>query len=136
MTKLLAVVALALAGAVAGCGGSDDDARDGRADSPSLGHPAPGGGLTIAEAIDSDADPPLLVRGYVVDDGKEARFCSALAESHPPQCGGPSLRLEGAGDADLGELERANGVEWTEHEVALLGEIDGDLFRVSATAKA
>ena len=131
-----AFVAGALAVAfVAGCGGAGDAPEQGT-DAPALGHPAPGGGLTIAEAIESKADPPLLVRGYVLDDGKEPRFCSALAESYPPQCGEPSLRLEGSYEVDAGDVDQAGGVKWTEREVALLGEVDGDLFRVSATAQA
>ena len=129
------VACLAVVASLAGCGGSEKREREPAAGGPSLGHPAPGGGLTIGEALETDADPPLLVRGYVVGRGARLRFCSALLESHPPQCGGPSLALEGVEHADIGELRRAEGVEWTEREVALLGEVDGDRFRVSATAK-
>ena len=132
MRRVSACLAMVFA---AGCGGSSEP-REPAGPGPSLGHPAPGGGLTVAEALRSDADPPLLVRGYVVANGNELRLCSALAESHPPQCGGPSLALEGLDVDELGALERAGSVRWTDREVALLGEVEDGLFRVSATAKA
>ena len=109
------------------CGGADSP--------PSAGAPAPGGALTVQEALETDAQGPLLVRGYVVSRGADVRLCSALAESYPPQCGGPSLRVLGSEHVDLGELERARGTAWTEKEVALLGDVDGGVFRVSATSR-
>ena len=132
MRALLACVVLVV---LAGCGGSLETDEPAAGTTPSLGHPAPGGGLTIDEALETDAEPPLLVRGYVVGRGDELRVCSLLRESHPPQCGGPTLALEGFSESDIGDLRRAEGVVWTEKEVALLGEVDGDRFRVSATAK-
>ena len=73
-----------------------------------------------------------MVKGFVVQTGDEIRLCSALAESFPPQCGGPSLAIEGAVDADFA----AEGdVRWTENEVSLLGDVEGDVLRVSATSK-
>ena len=112
---------------LAGCGGVDEPAG------PSMGAPAPGGGLSVQEAIDSTLDGPLLVKGFVVQTGDGTRLCSALAESFPPQCGGPSLRVEGV----VGELTVAEegDVRWTETEVSLLGDVDGDVLRVSETSQ-
>ena len=42
--------------------------------------------LTVAEALATDADGPLRVRGALVFDGRVARLCDSLAESYPPQC--------------------------------------------------
>ena len=133
MRALVAFTALLI---FAGCGGSSEPGEPAAGTAPSLGHPAPGGGLTIDEALETDAEPPLLVRGYVVGRGGDVRFCALLRESHPPQCGGASLALEGLEQADVGELRRAEGVMWTENEVALLGELHDGRFRVSSTATA
>jgi hypothetical protein len=86
----------------------------------------------VQEAIDSDLDGPLMVKGFVVQTGDEVRLCSALAESFPPQCGGPSLAVEGPVDADFAE---EGDVRWTEREVSLLGDVEGDVLRVSETSK-
>lgn len=108
--------------ALAGCGGGADG--DG---SPAAGAPIPGGGLTVSEAISSDLEGPLQVRGYVVD----GRLCEALLESHPPQCGQPSLGIEG--DVD-GDFEEAEGVRWTADQVSVLGEVESGVIRISETS--
>ena len=111
---VLVVLVLALAA----CGGEEESR-------PAAGTPAPGGGLTVQEALDSDVDGPLLVRGYLLRRGGETRLCTALAESDPPQCGEPSLRVEGeAPTRPVGE------------EVSLLGDVRGDVLRVSETSIA
>ena len=114
--------------AVAGCGGGGDD------EDPPAATPVPAnGGLTVEEALRSDLDEPLLVRGYYVARAHEpARLCSALAESFPPQCGEPSLRIETdeLDEDELAGLRRApdGSVAWTEREVQLIGLVrDGAL---------
>ena len=104
--------------ALAACGG-DEQRR------PAAGTPAPGGGLTVQEALDSDAEGPLLVRGYLVRRRDETRLCTALAESDPPQCGEPSLRVEG-------EIRKRPAGE----EVSLLGDVRNGVLRVSETSIA
>lgn len=94
------------------------------------------GGLTVSEALGTDAIGVLAVQGFVVAEAGSVRLCELLAESLPPQCGGASLVLAGveAGgldalpdDEDLG-LESAQGVTWTDHAVTFFGEIvDGEL---------
>ncbi len=122
-----AVTALALL--AAGCG--DGDA--GRP--PAAGTPASGGGLTVEEARATDSEGPLLVRGFYVARAGGARLCSALAESHPPQCGEPSLRLEPPTPPGATKLESAGGVSWTTREISLLGDVEGGVLRISETSR-
>jgi hypothetical protein len=116
---LLSVVALA------GCGGGGETQTATRG--PSAGVPIPGGGLTVSEAIASGFEGPLQVKGYVIGD----RLCEAILESHPPQCGEPSLRIEGAVDADF---EEENGMRWTDEQVSVLGEVEDGVIRISQTS--
>ena len=119
MKALLAVLAVA----VAGCGSGEDAATTGAP--PAAGAPIPGGGLSVQEAIDSDLDGPLMVRGYVIERDGELRLCEAILESHPPQCGEPSLRIEPDGvDVSPSEERRS-----------LLGEVDGGAIRLTPNAR-
>lgn len=113
---LLSVVALA------GCGGDTDDPQAGSTDAPSAGAPIPGGGLSIEEAMESELEGPLMVRGYLIERDGDLRLCEAILESSPPQCGEPSLQVEGTAPAA------------SEERVSLLGEIEGDTITVSETA--
>lgn len=124
---LLSLVLLALAA----CGGNDGG-RAPEPEPPAVGTPTPDGGLSVQEAIDSELDGLLMVKGFVVQTGDEVRLCSVLAESFPPQCGSPSLAVEGRVDADFAE---EGDVRWTETEVSLLGDVEGDVLRVSETSK-
>lgn len=113
----LALVLCALA--LAGCGA---DEREQPQPAPSAGAPIPGGGLSIGEAIDSDLDGPLMVRGYLIERDGDLRFCEAILESYPPQCGEPSLRVEGPAPRP------------SEERVSLLGEVEDGAITVSETA--
>lgn len=116
-----AALVLALA---AGCGGDDGDAgAPATTPSPPSAQPVPGGGLTVAEAKGSDVEGPLAVAGNLVERDGAVRLCSAVLESSPPQCGEPSLRLEGF-DRAFTPGERAT----------LVGEVRGDAFVVSSTS--
>lgn len=89
----------------------------------------PDGGLSVAEIPSAPAGELLAVRAYVVTapDGS-ARLCDALAESHPPQCGGASIALTGLPDGFLTGLRAAEGVGWTDAPVQLLGRVRDDVF--------
>ena len=129
----MALVLIAFALAASGCGAEEGDTPP--ASPPAAAQPIPGGGLTIEEALETDAEPPLAVRGSLVATAEETRLCSALAESYPPQCAGPSLRVEGLDLAEVEGLLAANGVRWTDGEVSLLGAVDDGVLTVSRTAK-
>ena len=63
----------------------------------------------------------------VIDDGDGPEMClGAVAESYPPQCGGPALS-----DFDWGDVgsEEAAGVRWGSY--ALTGTFDGSTFTVT-----
>lgn len=113
----LLVVVLVLS--LAACGGEETSEP-----APSPPASAMGPGLTVAEAIDSDLEGPLLVRGVLVERDGKLRLCSAILESQPPQCGEPSLAIEGDAGGDVGD------------QVKLLGEVEGGEIRLSGTATA
>ena len=115
------VAALALVGA--GCG-SDGDGASGDG-APAAGAAIPGGGLTIEEALETTAEGPLVVAGYLIEQDGELRLCSAILESYPPQCGEPSLEVRGEVDRDqIGE------------RVSMVGDLDGHVLTASETAQA
>lgn len=64
----------------------------------------------------------LTATGTVIDDGEGAKFCYAVMESYPPQCGGP-LPLDGWDWEGLA-AEEASGVRWGDFTV--FGEYDGE----------
>jgi len=107
--------------ALAACGSAEDEQAD-PASAPSAGAAIPDGGLSVQEALDSDLEGPLLVRGYLIERAGELRLCDAILESSPPQCGEPSLRVEGPAPAA------------SERRVSLLGDIESDTITVSETA--
>lgn len=109
--------------ALAGCGGDDSSSMGSPTTSPSSGAALPGGGLSVAEAIATDAEPPLAVNGWVVRTGDGPRICSSYVPNADESCGQPSLALEG--DVTQGTGER----------VSLLGSVDGDTFVVSSTVQ-
>lgn len=114
---LLSVLALAACG-----GGGDGDTRADSTAAPSAGAPIPGGGLSVQEALDSELDGPLMVRGYLIERDGELRLCEAILESSPPQCGEPSLRVEGSAPPP------------SEERVSLLGEVDDGTITISETS--
>lgn len=107
--------------ALAGCGG--DSSTVPTAPSPSSGAVLPGGGLSVAEAISTDADPPLAVGGWVVGSGDDARLCSGYDAGASEPCVEPSLALEGATSVVTGT------------QVSLLGAVKGGTFVVSSTVQ-
>jgi hypothetical protein len=144
----LSVIVLALALGGGACGG-DDRRSEGAADTgvsadtgaaPSAGAPIPGGGLSIAEAIDSTLEGPLMVKGHIVaPEGEPIRLCSALLESYPPQCGEPSLVVEGLDLATVDGLTSTDNsavaqVSWSDAVVSLLGTVEEGVMTVSETS--
>lgn len=115
MRLVLVLLVLALGG----CGG-DETSEPAEPSSPPAS--AIGPGLSVAEATESDVEGPLLVRGVLVERDGKLRLCSAILESQPPQCGEPSLAIEGDVDGEAGD------------QVKLLGEVADGEIHLSATS--
>jgi hypothetical protein len=94
-------------------------------DDPSL---EPGSLVAIGDVLGTDVDVEVRVRGPVFRMAGTTRICSAILESFPPQCGEPSLVVEGW-DIDADERARTEGgVTWVE-SVELTGTMsDGVLY--------
>ncbi len=118
-----ALVAVAAALALAGCGGSGDEAEP-AGGAPAAGAAIPGGGLAIAEAIASTADGPLLVKGFLVEVDNELRLCTTAGADG---CGEPSLLVSGKG-----EIVNTS----TTAQTSLLGEVADGVLTVDPTAIA
>ena len=122
LRALGAGVVLVVSFALAACGGDEPSSGD-VPTSPSSGAVLPGGGLSVAEAVATDAEPPLAVSGWLVRAEAGARICSSYAADADQPCGEPSLALEGDVEGETGE------------EVSLLGSVDGGTFVVSPTVQ-
>lgn len=126
---IVTAAAVTLAVTLSACEGAEQRAG------VTAGAPAPGGGLSVAEAIDTDAEPPLLVQG-LLRRGEQGilRLCEVALESYPPQCGGASLVVEGVALEDVrGDMQEDSGVAWID-QASLLGEVQGNRFVVSQTS--
>jgi len=82
-----------------------------------------GGGLTVTEALETDAEGVVAVQGFLVINGEQAQLCEALAESFPPQCGGASVLLDSIDQFDPDELVTEGDVAWTDLPVTIVGEV-------------
>jgi hypothetical protein len=108
--------------ALTGCGASSG--------APQSDHCDEGRLYSVAEAVEKRPASVVRVEGYIVSRAGETRLCSALLESHPPQCGNPSLPLPGPPPHGDG-VESAQDVTWTEEEHHILGSLRKDtLIRV------
>jgi hypothetical protein len=123
------LAALLTAAALAGCGGEGDSGSD-----TGGGDAGRGPGLSIEEAIASELDELLLVNGNLLAIGDEVRLCSALAESFPPQCSGPSLCVEGLDLEEVEGLITEGDVSWIDRPIQLLGQVEDETITVSENA--
>ena len=121
LVTLLAATALLLAA----CDSSEDEPT-----SPPSN--ATGPGISIADALTSDSDQPLLVNGAIVATAQDTRLCDVLMESYPPQCGGPYLIVEGLDLATVDNLQEASGVSWTDFPFQLLGTVENGVITVNS----
>lgn len=106
----------------------DDEPRDVATPGASSGLVIPGGGLTVGEALATEASGVLAVSAFVFVDDAGARLCSHFSESLPPLCGGETIGLNGLDRIDTSLLEEAGGVQWTDEVVTLFGEIVDGVF--------
>lgn len=91
------------------------------------------GGLSVSEALASDATGVIAVQGFLFDDGSGPVLCDALAESFPPQCPGDSLPVSGHEEAIGVPVVTEQGVTWTDQTVVLFGEVVDGTLVVDAT---
>ena len=132
-TTFALLAALLAAVALAGCGGgdSDDGAVDGDGGMTTTSSGTAGPGISIEEALESDSTEPLLVNGNLLVLDGQARLCSALAESFPPQCGGASLLVTGLDVAQVDGLMVEQDVMWTDRPIQLAGTVADGILTVS-----
>jgi hypothetical protein len=138
MKPFALVPALLIAALLAGCGGDGDSgADDSSTSAPSqVSGLGAGPGISIEEALASDSEQQILVNGNLLASGDDVRLCYALAESFPPQCGGPSLRVEGLKLEEVDGLVTEGGVSWTDRPIQLLGTVADGVLTVSQNAAA
>lgn len=129
------VVTMVLLVMLAACG-SSAGAGPGGGDGDGAAAAAKPGGLTVEEALATDARGPLLVTGsYVHATGQPPRLCSALLESYPPQCGEPSLVVEGLDESGIEGLEREGGTTWASR-VTVTGPREGKTITIDPTVQS
>ena len=86
------------------------------------------GGLSVADALATDASGVIAVKGLLLIDDQGARLCELFAESAPPLCGGALILVTNYEEVLSVPLTSAQGVSWTDQLVSFLGEIvDGTL---------
>jgi len=140
----LALLVLVLMAAA--CGTSPDDAaapqvsdglplapegmEDTSGDQPLYVEGEPREGLTLDQALATDATGILEVRAFVFVDEAGPRLCSVMAASLPPLCGGDTIALANLDAVDASWLEQADGIQWTNEYVTLFGEIIDGQFVV------
>lgn len=117
----------------AACDDDDGDDADATVTPPSS---ATGPGISVADALTSTLDGPLLVNGFLVVRGDEARLCEALAESFPPQCGGDSLVVEGLDVSSLPDLMTEQDTTWSDQQIQLLGVVEDGVLTVDSSSSA
>lgn len=149
LLALPAVLALALG--ASGCGDTDEPGADPAGEQPAAADELPGsdaedegsggaaGGSTmrvysVPEAKAADIEGSIHVVGLLIDEGSGWRLCDLVMESHPPQCGGEALEVEGLDAAEL-PLEESGEVRW-QTEATVVGEIDGDTLTVTGSPAA
>lgn len=110
--------------ALAGCGGETTG--------PEQPSPPAHGGTGEPSIVEEArrAGGRQAVRGTLLARDGEARLCSAILESFPPQCGEPSLLVHGLDFDAVEGTTSADGVTWSEGEVTIVGVVDGDVLRV------
>lgn len=94
------------------------------------------GGISVGEALAYDGSELVAVGGFVVSVDGEARLCSLLAESFPPQCGGESLVIANPEALVDLPLVEEGVVQWSDATVVLVGSIDDGVLTISSTSTA
>lgn len=105
------VALIVLAAFAGGCGANDPSSRP----------------WEVYDLVTADVTGEIQVVGALFDNGDGLVICDALAESFPPQCPGPSIRISNPDDV-VAEYTTSGSVRWTDTTVTLDGEmVDGEL---------
>ncbi|MFT7600419.1 MAG: hypothetical protein ACI8TP_003361 [Acidimicrobiales bacterium] len=120
----------------AGSGRSEPETSDGGSEVDSSSGMTVDGGLTVSEALGTDATGVLAVKGHLYDEGAGSALRESLTGGGERYiCGGPLLPVEGL---DLGPIGDAviihDGLTYTEDEITVLGELVDGILVVDATA--
>ncbi|MDH3754323.1 MAG: hypothetical protein OEU32_10675 [Acidimicrobiia bacterium] len=85
--------------------------------------PQPGDGIGVAELLERSIAGPVTVEGFLIVSDGVPRLCAAIAESFPPQCGGPSAILEELDLDAVDDLRTEGAVSWTDQPLTMIGEL-------------
>lgn len=85
--------------------------------------------LSVEDALAVADGTTVVVTGALFVEDDTVRLCSALAESLPPQCGEPSLVVEGLDLSEL-ELEEEQGIRWSDQPLEIEGVMSGGMLSV------
>ena len=89
--------------------------------------------MRIEHALRIHGSKRVHVRGFLLAcDQEPLRLCAELLESFPPQCGGPSLLVDGLDIDALPNITRSDDCAWTVRPVELEGIVDGGILQVAA----
>ncbi len=122
----------------------------GEATSPGGAVSAGGPGLSVADAIASTLEGPLLVNGFIFTEAGDVWLCGSLLHGDPTpadllpgsvweehaMCGEPRIEVSGLDPATVESFEFHGGTGWTNEPTQVLGvKVDG-VLTVSATTLA
>lgn len=101
--------------------------------SVSSGMPA-NGGLTVSEALATEAAGILAVQGHLYDDGSGPRLCEGLEGGGERYvCGGANVQVKGLDSESLAAaLVYHDGLTYTEETVVLFGTLDNGLLTIDS----
>ena len=87
--------------------------------------------MRIEQALRIHGPKKVHLRGFLLYcDGEALLLCTELLESLPPQCGGPSLVVEGLNIDTLSDIIRSDDCAWSARPVELHGIVDGGILQV------
>ena len=95
--------------------------------------PAPATTVTdtfVPEPSGIELGEPLLHNGFLYIDENGVQLVKVLAESFPPQPGGPGLIVEGLDLDTIDGLVTEQGITWSEQPVEILGNLVNDTIFV------
>ncbi|MSQ05792.1 MAG: hypothetical protein EXR54_01250 [Dehalococcoidia bacterium] len=131
----LALVLLATALTVAACAGGSGAEPGPGAPGPGMGA-GMGPGISVAEALVSRLEGPLLVRGWLWRaEGGELHLCAELTDSIPPQCRKPWFTVKGLDLSKVEGLRAEGGVTWSPQPVLVLGDVMRGVLEVSGLSR-